>query len=192
MPPRRQQKGGHDDDSRTTQIYQFINLSDHLEIKEQDKDLIRSQAITDSHRRRRANNPTASIEGGSAPSRPLAPLRINRFRLQRPQPSSTTPNDNGRPLLNPVSETTTFVPEEEHVLGSTIPPAAIDSVVDIDGITRQSSHSPSRAIDSLDRRLDLLAGEIEPLLSLPVNSPDKLRRFVHHYCKRELSTGDKT
>jgi hypothetical protein len=41
--------------------------------------------------------------------------------------------------------------------------------------------------EELINKLDILAINVDPLLNLPVTASDRIRLWIHHYCKRSLS-----
>jgi hypothetical protein len=186
MSPKRQ-KRGTTDGSRPPIHFQFINISDDLKIEEQDKDTIRSQAISDYHRRKRENDPIRPVAESSTHTTAISPLRVNRFRLQKLQNSPSSAETVESSVLDADPAQANLALEAQ---SSSYPQAStsIGKKRAETSVTTYSQPSGTHTAEAneLIRRLDLLAGEIEPLLCLPVGSSDELRQFVHHYCKLNL------
>jgi hypothetical protein len=182
MSPKRQERGTTDG-SRPPKHFQFINLSDDLKVEEQDKDTIRSQAISDYHRRKRDNDPIRPVAESSTHTNAISPLRVDRFRLQKPQNSTSSAEnvDSSISDADPAQANLTLEAQSSSSISTGEKRAEIS-------VTTYSQPSGTHTAEEneLSRRLDLLAGEIEPLLCLPVDSSDELRQFVHHYCKLNL------
>jgi hypothetical protein len=186
MPPKRQ-KESENEGSRPPNHFQFINIGSDLRIEEQDKDTIRSQAISDYHRRKRDNDSNRLVAESSTHTNAISPLRVNRFRLQRTQNFPNPAENVDSLMLDAHPDGANLILVAESSSYSQTSTLAGKKRTETSGTTySQPSESQIVEENDLNRRLDILPGELEPPLCLPVDSSDELRQFVHHYCKLNL------
>ena len=206
MPPKRGSRRDKPSSSSQLQKFQFINLGEDLQIDQREKDLIRVQAITDYHRRKKVGAPLFQTEFRS--NAPSAINQTSKFRL--------LPKGQGFQDLSQRAQHSS-APEPELLVGpnNRLPTSSISSTRNQDVVNYPSSnsrphHGPQLSgpiaqrrkrtdesgmqanvfsgiqdVASLElvKRLDLMAGNLEPLISLPIDASDAMRSFVHYYCK---------
>jgi hypothetical protein len=174
--------------------FTFINITNTTQIDEDNRDIIRTQAITDYHLRKRTKN----LRGTNLN---MGQVRgsIGKFRLAHQGLESTAvQNKHLRKTVQAQSDIPSHHVlrrgrDEVLVMGSERKPRlkAGDSSSnkvwrreDGEGDDLQTSTSPSRA-QNLNLNSTLPAVNLEPLLNFPLNFPDpnRIRLWIHHYCK---------
>jgi hypothetical protein len=210
MPPKRSNKRSGVSSSSEPRSFHFINLSDGSQVDEQDKDLIRTQAITDYHRKKKRSNDSGSENDlySAGPSGTPLPLQINKFRLQPPtigtqnvskqQQGNALDPGNSEGFSNQLATATALSTRErydDNVSNSNSGSSPQSGGAMVMRRTASGSISRQRSIFSgtrdivtieLVQKLDLLAGSLEPLLNLPSGSSSTIRAFVDYYCKFTL------
>ena len=185
------------------QSFQFINFTDAPHLDEDDRDIIRSKAISDYHQRKRNNNPRTSVESTHSlkPSiskfRVLPPShvpdnRIASVTVQHVRRRHEISANNHSSQISSASNSTNSRVSISHNLnlehGTLLLPAAIDLSLGRDEIHYDKAVLPyfpphSKRREDFVQKIDLLALNLDPLLNLPINSSPKMRLWIHHYCE---------
>jgi hypothetical protein len=192
------------------QRFQFINFTDAPHVDEYDRDVIRSQAISDYHQRKRNNNPrtsdanTGQVAKGSTSTFRLRPhpqdgeTQRHSRAAQHTHPQGSTFADQGIFQTSPVSDRNIAQPgsSDGRFLddGSRLPLATVsagteqrESNNDQALLAKLPPRSKQGIAEELVNKLDLLAINLDPLLNLPVTASDRIRLWIHHYCKHSSS-----
>jgi hypothetical protein len=141
-----------------SQSFEFINFTDAPHMNECDRDIIRSRAITDYHHRKRTNNPRSAAQASLG-----AQGSIRKFRLHRQTLEDYKRSMPAEQIQQPMAEL---------------------SIPDMNQSSRILGRR-AREVTAEDpiKKLDLLATNLHPLLNLPIDSSDRMRLWIHHYCK---------
>jgi hypothetical protein len=193
MSPKRDNKKPSSTGPPTPQNFQFINLSEVGQFDEHDKYVNRSQAITHSHQSRKRNKPDSS-DAENISTAAITDVQLNRFRLSPigSEPEFRDSSNLGQQVpsaittIAPIAIINQFPPNKDQSFVFHSRDSNTKKRKNTDDSATQiniSSISESTATTDLISRLDLLAGNIEPLFSLPIHASNKIRLFVHHYCK---------
>jgi hypothetical protein len=192
------------------QSFQFINFTDTPHVDEYDRDVIRRQAISDYHQRKRNNNPrtsdanTSQVTKGSTSIFRLGPrpqdgenqrhlraaqhtqLQGSSFADQGVFQTSAVPDRNIAQLGNSDGRTLGDGPR--------LPLATVSAGTELREpnndqalLTKLPPRSKQGTAEELINKLDLLAINLDPLLNLPVTASDRIRLWIHHYCKHSSS-----
>lgn len=189
--------------------FQFINFTDAPHVDEYDRDVIRTQAISDYHHRKRNNNPRTSdttvsqVAKGSTSTFRLLSHPQGRDTRRPPRPAQNI-SQGSRLVGQGFSQTSpdwrqniAQLSSSDHIILDDSPRctlATVDNRMEQrEPLNDQTPHttfqprSKQGTAEELINKLDLLAINMDPLLNLPVTASDRIRLWIHHYCKRSFS-----
>lgn len=193
------------------QSFQFINFTDAPHPDDDDRDIIRSKAISDYHQRKRNHNPRSSVESTNRSLQPstskfrLLPQshvpdsRIASTAVQYVRPGQRIYANNFGSQSLPASGSNIPVSRSDDLSrdhGMGLPPATNGFSFGMNTTDYDKAIQPYFSRDRMNREgfvenLDLLATNLDPPLNLPINSSPKMRLWIHHYCEPPVHKGEK-
>jgi hypothetical protein len=188
-----------------SQSFQFINFTNAPHVDEYDRDIIRSRAINDYHHRKRTNNPRSAVKASRGVQGSVGKFRLRRQgleeykrsmpaeQIQQPMAGVSIPEINelsssgqsillrGTPRVLAVDSDFTLRPDAVEISHVT----SKESIVHNRTVAQASSSKIARedTAEDLVKTLDLLAINLNPLLNIPIDASDRMRLWIHHYCK---------